>query len=162
MDREEARYRKDGTEEDDHLGDCAKMRCGQASRKPKRKRANSVGSDSDEDIPISALEPRERHGRRKSEAGRKSLVELLTDEDIDMEDATPEKKKNAKPKAAPKKKKSEAAEETKDDREPSVASAVPKAKAKAPRAKKGAEESGTEVTPAAGTKKATKKRKTSD
>lgn len=164
MDKQEARYRQDGTEEDDKLGDCAKLRCGQQSRKPKRKRATSVDSDSNEDVPISALEPRERHGRRKSEGGRKSAMdlELLTDEDVDMDEATPEKK--PKPKAAPRKKKAEAAEETKEEREPSVASgAKPKGKAaagKAGRGKKGGEESGTEASPAA--KKTTKKRKTSD
>jgi hypothetical protein len=164
-DKQEARYRQDGTEEDDKLGDCAKLRCGQLSRKPKRKRATSVDGDSNEDIPISALEPRERHGRRKSEGGRKFAMdlELLTDEDVDMEEATPEKK--PRPKAAPRKKKSEAAEETKEEREPSVASGTtkPKGKAaagKAGRGKKGAEESGTEASPAA--KKTTKKRKTSD
>lgn len=161
-DREEARYRQDGTPEDDHLGDCTKLRCGQASRKLKRKRADSVDSDSDEDIPISALEPRARHGRRKSEAGRKSMAELATDDDIDMEDATPEKK--PKPKAAPRKKKSDAAEEKQDSPAPTATLGVPKTKGKAPRAKKGAEESGTEAPAgaAAGAKKAAKKRKTSD
>ncbi|PVG03695.1 hypothetical protein CPB86DRAFT_810749 [Serendipita vermifera] len=112
--REEARYRNDAEATDDKLGDCAKLRCGQANRKPKRKRASSVDEDSNEDVPISALEPRERHARRKSEAGahgrnqsRTRLEDILSDEDVVMSDATVEK---AKPGPKPKKKAPTAAE----------------------------------------------------
>ncbi|CAG8756728.1 16584_t:CDS:2 [Acaulospora colombiana] len=112
--REEARYRNDAEPNDDKLGDCAKLRCGQVARKPKRKRASSVDDDSNEDVPISALEPRERHARRKSEAGahgrnqsRTRLEDILSDEDVVMSDATVEK---AKPGPKPKKKAPTAAE----------------------------------------------------
>ena len=92
------------------------MRCGQAPRK--RKRVSSVNSDSGEDVPITALEPRERHVRRKSDVRGRSksrLRDLPSDEDIDMSDATVEKPK-AKGRGRPTKK-SEAAEETKKKEE---------------------------------------------
>lgn len=90
------------------------MRCGLAPRK--RKRASSVNSDSAEDVPITALEPRERHARRKSDVRGRSksrLRELLSDEDVLMSDATVEKPKGKG--AARPKKKSEPAEVKKDE-----------------------------------------------
>ena len=151
-DREEARYRQDGTPEDDKLGDCAKLRCG--TRKPKRKRATSMGGDSDEDaaVDLSTLEPRERHARRKSEGGVTKYAELQSDEDIAMSD---EEEKKPKPKAAGKKKAIKDKEEKDETPEP------PKSATKtADRKSKKAEEEAavTDTKP----KKSTKKRKMED
>src|ERR1700749_2239131 len=92
--REEARYREDGDSDADKLGDCAKLRCGQAPRKPKRKRPVSDVSDSDDDnLDLAAIEPRERHARRKSSISRpRARQGLLSDEDVEMTDATVERK----------------------------------------------------------------------
>ncbi|CAG7848695.1 SubName: Full=Uncharacterized protein {ECO:0000313/EMBL:CCA69083.1} [Serendipita indica DSM 11827] len=155
-DREEARYRQDGTPEDDKLGDCAKLRCG--TRKPKRKRATSMADDSEEDMDLSALEPRERHARRKSEAGPVKYLELQSDEDIVMSD---EEEKKSKPKAAGGRGKKKTAEKDKEDKnETPEPSKPPRAKATGPKAKKAQDEAAPPTEKS--TKKATKKRKTED
>jgi hypothetical protein len=101
------------------------MRCGQAPRK--RKRASSVNSDSAEDVPITALEPRERHARRKSDVRGRSKSRLrdpLSDEDILMSDATVEKPKGKG--AARPKKKPEPAEVKKDETPVAAKTTAPK------------------------------------
>ncbi|KAG8830403.1 hypothetical protein FRC17_004929 [Serendipita sp. 399] len=165
IDREEARYRQDGDEKDDKLGDCTKLRCGAK----KRKRAASENSDSEEDTPIGALEPRQRHARRKSEVaaaakGREQLKELLSDEDVDMSDAE-EKEKEKKPKgrasAGGRSKKSlggkDTEEKQKKEEEEQTPAKAKKGRASAGKAAKG--ESPAKEPAAETSKKAAKKRK---
>lgn len=91
-----------------------------------------MNSDSDEDVPITALEPRERHARRKSDVRGRSksrLRDLPSDEDIVMSDATVEKPK-AKGRGR-QTKKSEAVEETKKKEETPEVSTAPKGRGRA-------------------------------
>ncbi|KAG8761468.1 hypothetical protein FRC14_003881 [Serendipita sp. 396] len=176
-DREEARYRQDGTAKDDKLGDCTKLRCGAK----KRKRPASEHSDSEDDTPIDALEPRRRHARRKSEVaagvkGREQLKELLSDEDVEMSDASEEKEKAKKGRksAGGRSKKSiggkdaEEKEEKKtekkaDKKEEGSTPSKPAAAKKGGRASKGGKAADETPEPESkGTKKAAKKRKVED
>jgi hypothetical protein len=160
----------DGDEDNDKLGDCAKLRCGQAPRKPKRKRPVSDDSESEDgEVDLAAIEPRERHARRKSSVSKPRAHQgLLSDDDVDMTDATVEKKPLKAVKAAAKGKKSTATEEIKkeakkDAKEVERASSVGakgKARGKAAPASKADEKTKEEKETM--TKKSTKKRKTDD